>query len=92
MANEDVDVAFLLCQFIQLLGEKPERSCWVHPINQKRDIGSFIVEIRSDPNKFYNYCRLSIATFDHLLALIQENNTNYRNSISPEERLLITLR
>ena len=81
--------------FLQLFNYGKDRKLWVHPINQNRDIIGFIAELRADPAKFYNYCRMSIATFDYVLELIrdmiQKQNTNYRKSIIQEERRLITL-
>ena len=49
-----------------------------------------------DPEKFFNYLRMSIASFTELLELIEDDithkDTNLRKAISPTERLLITLR
>jgi len=77
-----------------------EKKLWVHPLNQKRIthnvIVSFICEIRSDEKKFKNYTRVGISTQDYIIQQIGEEirkeDTNFRRSISPEERLLITLK
>lgn len=96
MDDEEVSTAILLWNFLEVLDIGTRREQWVHPINLKRDIRGFIDELRADPSKFYNYCRMKIATFDYILDLIknkiEKQNTNYRKSISPEERLFITLR
>lgn len=42
MCEEEVNVALRLWTFSQILEKKPNRDYWVHPINQKRDIISFI--------------------------------------------------
>ena len=70
----------LLWNFLHLLDYGKGRKLWVHPINQNRYIIGFIAELRADPAKFYNYCRMSRATFDYVLELIrdriQKQNTN----------------
>lgn len=58
--DKEVEVNILLWQFLEFLelaNEKQNRF-WVHPINQKRNNSGFIRELRNDPEKFYNYCRL----------------------------------
>ena len=52
--------------------------------------------LREHKTKFFNYFRMSVKSFDELLGLIQEeicsSNTMMRDSICPEEKLVITLR
>lgn len=77
-----------------------ERKYWVHPILRERfSLGTFqnlITELRSDEIKFFNYFRMSITTFNHLLAQISVSinyqNTRFRDCICTEERLAIFLR
>ena len=49
---------------------KRNRLLWVHPINQRREeVGIFhtIFEgLRDAENKFFNYFRMSVASFDEL--------------------------
>lgn len=96
--DRQTETTLLLWQFLELLDKEnqKEKRFWVHPINQKRNIPDFIRELRNDPDKFYNYCRMSMETFDELLNLVEDRikkqNTNYRRCISAEERLIITLR
>ena len=75
------------------------RNIWVHPLNEDRYYkGEFYVlypDLRNYPAKFYTMYRMSLSKFDELLeiltpALIRQN-TNYRTSISPEQRLVLTL-
>ncbi|XP_029938044.1 protein ANTAGONIST OF LIKE HETEROCHROMATIN PROTEIN 1-like [Salarias fasciatus] len=76
------------------------RRLWVHPIIQRRsEFGEFhhlLQELREDEGRFQGYFRLSRAQFDDLLARIGARitlqDTNYRRSIPPEERLSICLR
>jgi hypothetical protein len=53
-------------------------------------------ELISSPESFRNYLRMDKIQFDDLTAkvapLIQRQNTRYRSSICPGERLAITLR
>ncbi|KAJ8911443.1 hypothetical protein NQ315_008329 [Exocentrus adspersus] len=53
-------------------------------------------DLRKDEKRFYIYFRMSIESFDEILNLIKDDirkyNTNFRESISPEERFAITLR
>ena len=73
---------------------KVNREMWVHPINNARlGKGAFHVlyeEIKSDPNKFFNYYRMSATSFEALLNSIESSikkiDTNMRESISPRER------
>jgi hypothetical protein len=94
--DDEEETVLMLWNFLQLLDTKINREVWVHPINQKRNLTGFIAELRLDPAKFYNYCRMTMSTFDYILCEIQgkilKQNTKWREAITPEERLLITLR
>lgn len=53
-------------------------------------------QLRKDEKRCYIYFRTTIDCFDELLRLIandiRKSDTDYREAISPEERLAITLR
>ncbi|XP_040263592.1 protein ANTAGONIST OF LIKE HETEROCHROMATIN PROTEIN 1-like [Bufo bufo] len=76
------------------------RRYWVHPINRLRyergHIGQLYSELRSFPQKFFDFVRMPINAFDRLLEILSEHlcrqDTIMRRSITPMERLLITLR
>ncbi|PIO13041.1 hypothetical protein AB205_0216580 [Aquarana catesbeiana] len=76
------------------------RRYWIHPIIANRDNrGQFWAMYENlcvFEDKFFNYTRMLIASFDELLCLVyihlERQNTSYRRSISPTERLIITLR
>uniref|UniRef100_A0A8C5MH56 DDE Tnp4 domain-containing protein n=1 Tax=Leptobrachium leishanense TaxID=445787 RepID=A0A8C5MH56_9ANUR len=83
------------------LKRKRKRRTWVHEINAARPThGHFVTLYRPlrerDPVKFFNYMRMSIASFDELLSRVREpltkRDTNMRAAIPPEEMLVITLR
>ena len=71
---------------------------WVHPI---KVVSSFVnltlyKELRKYQDRFYTYCRMSTEQFDYILAhiehLIYKPHTNWRCSISSEEKLAICIR
>lgn len=54
------------------------------------------MQLRLNPDKAFEYYRMSIQSFDVLLNLtmdyITKQNTKLRTAIPPEERLTVTLR
>jgi len=75
------------------------RRFWVHPILIERPVaGSFVVlfqKLREDDLKFFNYFRMSIKSFDELSSKVERDLKKediVRLSISPTERLAVTLR
>lgn len=53
-------------------------------------------QLRSYPDKFYEYVRMSAEAFDNILKIIERDikkqKTNFREVISLQERLIVTLR
>ncbi|CAI6344722.1 unnamed protein product [Macrosiphum euphorbiae] len=80
--------------------QQKNRVFWVHPINARREeVGLFytlFIDLRNDENKFFNYFRMSYASFGvlhgQLRDKLQRENTQFRNCIQPVEMLSITLR
>jgi hypothetical protein len=72
----------------------------IHPINQLRNVyGEFhhlYWQLRKYPERFFEYLRMSVETFDFILSRVshrlQKQTTNYRQSISSAERLVVTIR
>uniref|UniRef100_A0A8C5R7Y7 DDE Tnp4 domain-containing protein n=1 Tax=Leptobrachium leishanense TaxID=445787 RepID=A0A8C5R7Y7_9ANUR len=94
-------VLFTLLAYAYSQKLKKKRKWWVHPINSLRDThGHFHTLYKSlregDLVKFFNYLRMSIVSFDELLASVKKPltkmDTKMRGAISPEEMLVITLR
>uniref|UniRef100_A0A8C5LX18 DDE Tnp4 domain-containing protein n=1 Tax=Leptobrachium leishanense TaxID=445787 RepID=A0A8C5LX18_9ANUR len=94
-------VLFTLLAYAYSQKLKKRRRWWVHPINSLRDThGHFHTLYKplreGDPVKFFNYLRMSIVSFDELLASVKKPltkmDTKMRCAISPEEMLVITLR
>jgi hypothetical protein len=100
MMMDETEVAAVWLLYKRNAKRKVNRKMWVHPINNTRlGKGAFHVlseEIKSDPNKFFNYYRMSATSFETLLNSIESSikkfDTNMRESISPRERLSLTLK
>lgn len=79
---------------------KQKREFWVHPIVQLRlKEGTFHMlfhHLVQFPSKFFNYFRMSVQSFNELLnaikTSIERQDTTMRMSISPKERLAVSLR
>lgn len=82
------------------VNEKRKRKYWVHPYLKKNvdNLGTFSVakELKMFPEKFQNFYRMTQKSFEFLTELVRpilkKKDTNFRKSITVEERLLITLR
>lgn len=68
-------------------------------VKQRELFGEFNTlyeSLRTDPDKFHEYTRMSVSTFDYILKKIDTRLrvpcTNFHSTISPEEKLIITLR
>ena len=90
----------VLLYYLLLTANWLERELWVHPFCREATTkGEFFLmypDLRKYPAKFFRSYRMSIRQFDNLLHLLRPVITkeinNYRESISAEERLVITLR
>ena len=73
---------------------------WVHPIIQKREeFGVFYIlfgELRDDANKFLNYFRMSVSSFDEmhrrLKESLQRRNSKMWNCIQSVQMLAVAIR
>lgn len=81
--------------------ENTQKKDKTHPLNRKRfKYGEFhhlYEDIRKDPVRFFEYMRMKISTFDHILKKIGSKlDKVYKNChaqpINLEEKLMITLR
>ena len=96
-----VDHIFLFLHDMQkLFFFRRKKGKWVHEINVEcKDFGKFhtlMPELQQYEKRFYIYFRMPNECFDEILSLTKEDitkmDTNYREAISAEERLAITLR
>lgn len=78
-----------------------KRRYWVHQYwkkNQKikRSVFDVFKDLHTYPERFQSFYRMNTNTFSLLLQKvgpsIRKQDTNFRDFVSPEERLLITLR
>ena len=75
------------------------RSVWIHPINHLRfDKGEFFMlypDLRKYEDRFFGWYRMSTKKFDELLSIVrnalQKKCTKFREPISAEEQLVITI-
>ncbi|XP_071972628.1 uncharacterized protein [Engystomops pustulosus] len=88
------------CSAMREEERRSTRRFWVHPIVAERPRrGHFMnlyADLRQHPDKFHNYVRMTVTSFDRLLADLRSGlrfqDTNMRRSVTPEERLIVTLR
>ncbi|XP_066444802.1 uncharacterized protein [Eleutherodactylus coqui] len=80
--------------------ERASRRYWVHPLlsesGTKGHFASLFQDLKNHPEKFVQFCRLPMEAFERLLELVRRDityeDTQMREAITAEERLLITLR
>ena len=98
----DVDeVAAIYYIYARYVKKKKQRKkYWVHPYLQTRDeskhFAIFFEELKKYEDKFFGFTRMSIKTFEELLDILKtfitKQDTQFRNSIKPEAKLIIVLR
>lgn len=77
-----------------------QRRYWVHPILSERLSSSLYntlyPDLRLHEEKFFNYFRMSVASFDFLYDCVENDlkpsEDAIRYCISPKEKLIVTLR
>ena len=76
------------------------REIWVHPLNldheKKGEFYTLYPDLHNFNKEFFAMYRMNPAKFDELLKLLEprlrRTNTNMHKAISPEQKLVITLR
>ncbi|GBM88054.1 hypothetical protein AVEN_254973-1 [Araneus ventricosus] len=76
-----------------------QRKYWVKNKNERTIKGKFALlhsQLKEYPDKFFEYYRMPIASFETLLSKVEDSirksDTVMRNCISAEEKLAVTLR
>lgn len=95
-----METAVVCALIIRHRKNQRKRKYWVHPlISERMNKGKFTLmfeELRSYPEKFFGYFRMSVTSFDEQITSLKPGityqNTNMRLGISPEKRLVVTLR
>jgi hypothetical protein len=93
------EIAALLFSYVRRR-KKKNRQYWIHPMLLEHSTnGAFHLlcdDLHKHDEKFFSYTRMSMKYFDQLLQLIREEtegmDTNFRQSIRPEEKPTVTLR
>lgn len=93
------EIMLLENTYVMRRERKRRRRYWVHPILTERSrLGEFHhlhTSLKEDKIKFSEYYRMSEETFNYILNKIWhsiERFSNFRETISPEERLAVTIR
>jgi len=89
-----------VCAFLLRTRAKRRKRFWVHPlVSQKLLKGQFHKlneDLHIHPKKFFRYFRMTCSSFNELSSMngpkITYQNTVMRASVTPEERLAVTLR
>lgn len=97
MNRKRIIAMWLKYRRMRLRRKQRNRIYWVHPINERRNImvifNSLFEELLADENKFFNYFRMSVSSFDELhnrlKYSIRRQNTKMRNCIQPKEMLAV---
>ena len=79
---------------------KQKRRYWIHPFTDSRltkgRFSTSFADLRENPDKFMNYFRMTVQSFDELAGKISDKiklqDTWMRLSIPPLEMLAVTLR
>lgn len=91
----------ITASYFYLRSKRKRREYGIHPINQTRKkLGEFFTLIKmleEDPMRYFNYFRMSNEQFNQILdkikpCLMPKYKHSRSNIISPEEKLVITLR
>ena len=77
-----------------------KKKLWIHPILENRkEKGAFanlVKELQDDDTKFFNYYRMSKSSYKELLGrlenVLQRSDTKFREALTPNEQLTITIR
>lgn len=97
-SSEDEDVLAFV-NMININQNRTKRRYWVHPFwkkSQTKSGFSVFKELNMYPERFQSFYRMKRETFEVLVRKVRpkilKKDTNYRRAISPEERVLITIR
>lgn len=95
-----VETTCVVALLLRTRSKRRKHRYWVHPIISQRLLKGQFYKIFEDlcayPEKFFQYFRMSKTSFDELLRIVGPSityqDTTWRKSIPPEERLSLTLR
>lgn len=97
-SSDEVNEVVIMWQYLRRRNRK-RRRYWIHPSFQVlKNHGASICaeELKAHPTQFQNCYRMSPDTFSTLVEMlaphITKQDTKFRDAITPQEKLLITLR
>ena len=74
--KKKVVFSYLVYKYVNRESEIRKRKYWIHPYNSERYLkGAFnvcLMDLREDDDKFFNYFRMSIRSFDELAGRISD--------------------
>lgn len=94
------EVAAVYYIYDRYIKQKKKKKYWIHPFLQTRDetrhFEIFFENLKKYEEKFFGYMRMSLKSFEELLSVLRtfitKEDTRFRKSIKPEEKLTIVLR
>lgn len=97
-SDEEIFTVALLCEEVTRPQQRKRK--WVHNICEDRRVHgeyhTLFPQLLLDSDKFFQYFRMSCEKFQELLNIIKDDltkeDTSFRRSIGPEERLVVCLR
>lgn len=99
MSSDEEELLLLNYLRFRKRKQKCKRKFWVHPYIRKNSGKRLFIatkELSQNDSKFQSFYRMSKNTFKELVFIvdstIQKQNTNMRECVSAEERIMITLR
>jgi hypothetical protein len=96
----DVEDAVIIYLLNRKKRKVKKKRYWIHPLLQERHskglFKGYFQDLKNHPESFFNYARMSVQSFNELLDTIRESitgtDTRMRACITPEEKLIVTLR
>lgn len=97
---DDKEIVAIILLRRRLIRQRLKRRYWIHPLNLLRPTMGEHLKLEmmytSHPDKFFEYTRMTPVQFDKVLDMVTLDitlqDTNYRLSIPPRQRLFIGLR
>lgn len=98
--SSKIDVEDAMIVYYLSKKRKAKKRYWIHPLLLERHskglFKNYFKDLRNYSDRFFNYTRMSVQSFDNLLENIRNlsmgTDTRMRACITTEEKLIITLR
>lgn len=98
--DDDIFALAICYKYAKIKRKKSQRKFWVHNIFRSRlkegEFHTLFRRLQEDEAKFYKYYRMTPIKFNQLIEILEmpltKQNTKFRQSIGPYERLTVFLR